>query len=250
MRDFINNEFARKWVLKNLDQRLDTFVLMGSSAGSLGAAIWSDYMLKTLSYKKASVFLDSYMGVLPTDTQGILVRSFGACSLPILDDFRAECEAGTVTVQDAFEHIIAKNPHVAFAHIQPKTDLVQRLFYTMVAWSFSRLDLIKTRTQMYRDTNYMMQRYNKYPNYVTYLVQGSWHVFAMFDFWYEASTAGFDSPSTNGEPSLAEWAEKLIAHEPVQSQCQGTLRKNGFLTIGSHYCDQDVFPKTLSLPAA
>merc|ERR1712194_298355 len=227
---------------------IDSFVVMGSSAGSLGAVIWSDYLLKTFSYNKASVIFDSYMGVFPNDTQGILIRSFGACPLPLMDDFRAKCEAGTVNVQDATEHVIAKYPNVAFAHIQPKTDFTQRQFYSMVAVSFSRNDVLITETGIYRDSNYMMQRYNKYPNYVTYLVQGSWHVFAVFDFWWQASTSGHNTPPRGGEPPLAEWAEKLIAHEPVQSQCQGPLRKNGLLTIGSNSCDQDVFPKTLSLP--
>jgi len=40
-------------------------VILGSSAGSLAAQLWSDYLLNTFKYESAAVISDSFVGVLP-----------------------------------------------------------------------------------------------------------------------------------------------------------------------------------------
>merc|ERR1719203_1693616 len=112
--DYNNNEFARSWALKNLDRSLESFVIIGFSAGSMGAAVWSDFLLSDFKYEKASVIMDSYIGVFPDNTQGRLLQDFGTCNLPIMRSFREECEAGTLTLQYMIDYIIGKYPKVAF----------------------------------------------------------------------------------------------------------------------------------------
>jgi hypothetical protein len=242
--DYTNNEFARSWALKNVDQNLKSFVVMGASAGSLGTAVWSDLLLKTFKYEKASVFLDSYSGVFPDNTQGRTIRNFDACNLPIMANFRAACESGDATVQDMFDSILSRYPRVAFAQIQAKTDLIQRLFYSAIAVSYFDLNLILTSSNFYKETNKISQRYNRHPNFVTYTVDGDAHVFGPYPSWYTTSIAG-DAAAPAGTLALYEWTDKVVNHERVTSQCNGPLKQNG--ERGSAYCDEALFPKTLAL---
>merc|ERR1719411_787769 len=102
---------------------------MGSSAGALGVAMWADTLLGDFGYEKATVILDSYIGVFAGNSQGGLIRHVGACSTPPAAPFRSECEAGNANLEHVLDWLIEKHPDVAFAHIQSKQDAVQLLFY-------------------------------------------------------------------------------------------------------------------------
>jgi hypothetical protein len=72
-----NNTLATiRWVVgqigKNTGQLSPIFsklVILGSSAGSLAAQLWSDFLLNTFKHKSAAVISDSFAGILP-DYQG------------------------------------------------------------------------------------------------------------------------------------------------------------------------------------
>jgi len=72
-----NNTLATiRWVVgqigNNTGQLSPIFsklVILGSSAGSLAAQLWSDFLLNTFKYKSAAVISDSFAGILP-DYQG------------------------------------------------------------------------------------------------------------------------------------------------------------------------------------
>jgi len=243
-----NNEHSRAWAVKNLRPTLKNFVLMGSSAGALGSSVWADFLLEAFTYEKGSVILDSYMAVFPEDTQGPIVKNFESCNLPIFRRAKERCEAGEFNLQDFLDGVIARYPKVAFAHLQCKGDLVQRAFYKTVALAFLRPDFFITERGFYRETNDMMQRYNKNPNYVAYLVDGAFHTFAQWNWWYSASIAGESKDPPEGTPALWEWVGELVEHEAVTSQCNGPRKPNGWhLITGQKYCDEKVFPKTLSV---
>jgi len=244
-----NNNFALTWARRNLAPKLSNFVLMGSSAGSLGTAVWADFMLKTLKYDKASVIMDSYMGVFPDGTQGKIVKGFGSCNLPLLQRARAKCNAEKFNLQDFVNEVIASYPKVAFANLQCKVDLVQRLFYKSVAATFFKgKDLFVNERTFYKTTNEMMQRYSRHPNYVTYIVNGAFHTLLQWNFLYSASTRGELLPPPRGTPKLAEWVSGLINHEAVASQCDGKRMAAKWYTLrGTKYCDEKLFPKTLSV---
>jgi len=239
--DYPNDEDARVWTKKNMAAQLTNFVIAGSSAGALGAAVWADRMLSTFSYKQASVLLDSYVGVFPKaiNTQGILMNNFGVCDTPNFQNHREKCENKTVELEDLLEDTIAKHPKVAFAHVQAKADLVQRLFYTAVGLSFFGREIIITRSNFYKTGNAIKQKMNRFPNYVNYMVDGSAHVFMAYDRWYTTGIEGQDTGSTG----LNDWVKRFIVHERVNSECNGELKPNG--ASGEDYCDSALYPKTL-----
>merc|ERR1740121_3241319 len=161
------------------------------------------------------------MGVFPEGTQGPITKSFEPCDLPILRNAKEECHAGEFNLQDFLDSVIARYPKVAFAHLQCKTDLVQRAFYKSVALSFLKPGRYLDARSLYKRTNDMMERHNKHPNYVAYVVDGPFHTFAQWSYWYSASTAGKNAEPPTGSLALWDWATRLVNHENVTSQCNG-----------------------------
>lgn len=248
--DYNNNEFAVNWALQNLDQNLESFVIAGSSAGALGTMAWSEYLLSTFQYKKATVIVDSFLGVFPEGTQGPTITNFNVCNLKIFTPFRKACEDGTANIQDVFDYAIEQHPKVAFAVVQPKWDLMQRAFYSLIGATYLKLDLYYTAAGFYQATNTMLERYGRHPNFVNYYVNGGFHTFLWWSWQYSATVAGEWSNDADGKPPLSEWTNALVNHEPVQSQCKGELRQNGggsFWLGGTQYCDEKLYPKSLSL---
>lgn len=239
------NEIVRQWTMANFPGRLDSFVLAGSSAGSLGVGLWADTMLSSFSYNKATVVLDSYMAVFPGTSQGQMLKQLGACPLPPLAPWRADCEAGNGNMQIVLDDTIAKYPKVAFAHLQSKEDSIQLAFFTLLGVAFGGGFLIDVPT-FYYVTNYMMNVYNQHPNYVTYITNSAHHVFIPYPVeWYSTSTLGPNTTAPAGTPMMYEWFNDLIEHKPVESQCAGTRAGNGAWIV--NYCFRDLFPKTLSV---
>lgn len=250
--DYNNNNFLMSWALQNVDQTLESLVIAGSSAGSIGAMAWADFMLDTFQYRKATVIVDSYMGVFPDGSQGRTIKNFGVCNLPIFTKWKAACESETANIQDVFADAIESHPDVAFAAIQPKWDLVQRAFFGVIALTYFNLDLYQSSERFYETTNSMMQRYSKNPNFVNYYVDGGFHTFYWYPMYYTASVGGeLGQGGTDGKPKLWEWTTALVNHEPVQSQCMGVMRSNGgdggSWFEGTKYCDKNLYPKTLGV---
>merc|ERR1740121_129030 len=213
---------------------------------------WANYLLDYFSYDKATVIVDSYVGLFPEGTQGPTLKNFGVCNLPLFTGFQDACEAETANIQDVFEHAIKSHPRVAFAAIQPKFDLVQRVFYGAIALSYLNRDLYSSSTGFYENTNKMLQRYSSHPNFVAYYVDGGFHTFLWFGAYYSATVSGATGLlGKDGKPSLSEWTNALVEHEPVKSQCKGDLEDNGgdrWVFKNTKYCDKKLFPKTLFKP--
>merc|ERR1719343_907912 len=251
---YVNTNYAVQWARQNLDATLANFAIAGSSAGALGTMAWSNYLLDTFQASKAAVIVDSYMGVFPSGTQGPTIKNFGTCPLPIFEDFPAQyhqaCDAGTITIQDIFGFAIESHPGVAFAMIQPKTDLVQTAFYAAIAITFGRLDII-LGNGLYERSNEIKQTYDRNGNFVSFIIDGGGHTYLHADTYYTATVTGDDgSGGDGGKPSLSSWTNALIEHQSVQSHCNGPLQKNGgngWLIKNTNYCFRELFPKTLSV---
>merc|ERR1719203_1027341 len=240
---FVNTNYAMDWAKRNLNRNLANFAIGGSSAGALGTMAWSNHLLNTFQYSKAAVIVDSYIGAFPSGTQGPTIKNFGACSTPMFSDFRSECEAETVTIQDVFDSAIEQHPAVAFSVIQPKEDLVQRAFYAAIALSFGRFALLGGNA-LYEASNGDKARYDRHPNFVHYIVDGSGHTFMASGSWYSTNTGD------SSKPSMANWANGFIEHQPTSSECNGPLQRNGgnnWLFKNTRYCFQELFPKSLSV---
>jgi len=246
---YVNTRFAADWAKANTDGNLASLVISGSSAGALGTMAWSHLLLSEFQYSKASVIVDSYMGIFPSGTQGPTIKNFGCCNLPIFADFRAECEAETSNIQDVFAFAMQSHPGVAFSVIQAKGDLVQIGFYAAIAITFGRLDIILANS-LFKRSNSIKERYDGYPNFVHFIVDGDSHTFLQSDGFFAATVTGADgSGGDGGKPTLANWANTLVEHQPVQSACNGPLERNGgnrFLFKNTKYCYEELFPKTLN----
>jgi len=251
--DYNNNAFTIGWAMQNMDDTLENFVMAGSSAGALGTMAWANFLLNSFNYNKATVIIDSYVGLFPEGTQGPTIKNFAVCNLPMWEGFEAACEAGTSNIQDIFDNAIASHPEVAFAVIQPKYDLVQRVFYAAIAASYLSLDLYQSSTTFYENVNAMLQRWGRHHNFVNYYVDGGFHTFLWFGAYYSATVTSVTGLlGKGGKPSMSEWVNALIEHEPVQSACNGALEKNGgdnLIFKNTRYCDKNLYPKTLSVVA-
>jgi len=240
---YVNTNYAVQWAKQNLNADLANFVIAGSSAGALGTMAWSNYLLDTFQASKAAVIVDSYMGVFPSGTQGPTIKNFGACPLPIFADFKDACEREDVTIQDVFDFAIEQHPTVAFSMIQPKEDLVQRAFYAAIALTFGRISFL-SGTGLYEASNGQKARYDRHDNFVHYIVDGSGHTFMASSSWYSTNTGD------SSKPSMVDWANGLIEHQPTSSECNGPLQRNGgnaWLFKNTRYCFQELFPKSLSV---
>merc|ERR1711920_202709 len=137
-------------------------------------------------------------------------------------NFRAECEAENSNIQDVFDFAIAL--------------------------SFANFRLYMSTTAFYEETNKMLQRYNRHPNHVHYYVDGGFHTFLWFPAHYTATVTGALGLGDAGRPRLDAWVNSLIEHEPVLSQCNGDLERNGgenLIFKHTRYCDRALHPKAL-----
>ena len=158
------------------------------------------------------MIVDSYVGLFPEGSQG----------------FEAACEAGTANIQDVFDNAIASHPEVAFAVIQPKYDLVQRVYLAAIAASHLSSDLYQSPTIFCDNVNAMLQRWGGHHNFVNCYVDGGFHTFLWFGAYYSATvTSATGLLGKGGMPSMSEWVNALIEHEPVQSACNGALERPG-----------------------
>jgi len=245
---FANTNFAYEWAKNNMDQTLTHFTIAGSSAGALGTMAWSNYLLSNFQYSKGSVIVDSYMGIFPSNTQGPTIRNFGACNLPIFTEFREVCEAGSSNIQDVFEFAMQSHPSVAFSAIQPKGDIVQIGFYAAIAITFGRLDIVLAKDLYERSNSIKGNQFDRHPNFVHYIIDGSAHTFLQSDSFYSTTVTG--GSGDDGKPTLAAWTSGLIEHQGVQSLCKGPLERNGgneWIFKNTNYCFRDLFPKSLSV---
>ena len=112
---------------------LDELVIMGCSAGSIGAQIWSNQVTAALKWKKASVVPDSYAALFPPGTEGGLIYDFGFCNSGFISDtLTATCKAKELTMRSINMELMTATPSLARAFIQSKADTCQMSFYMSV----------------------------------------------------------------------------------------------------------------------
>lgn len=80
-RGFKNAEASLDWVVSqqaagHLAASLSDLVVMGCSAGSIGAQLWGNQAVTRLKWDRAAVMPDSYAGVFPPGSQGPLIYNF------------------------------------------------------------------------------------------------------------------------------------------------------------------------------
>ena len=233
-----------------LAAELSDLVVMGCSAGSIGAQLWYDQIVQTLNYKTAATVPDSYAGVFPPGSQGPLIRDYGFCKSGFLSpELEEKCYAGEVTLQEMDMEFMDKNPDVPVGFIQSKTDSVQISFYIAIGATTPNTTAAITPSEFYDDVNDIFELYNTKKNFVSYLVDGSQHCFTPSSVYYTADDTG---PRDDGEssslPMLHTWAGlyPLSSGSSVNSQCEGEMQLSGTSGVGREdntYCDAALLPK-------
>jgi hypothetical protein len=251
----VNAQSALDWVKTQvktgaLASTFDELVVMGCSAGSIGAQLWADQVTSQLKWKKAAVVPDSYAGDFPDGTMGPLVYGYGFCTSGFLSsDLQTKCDKQQLTLQDIANEYMVKNTKIPFAYLQSKTDSVQKAFYESVAVSMNASSKTITPAQFYMDVNTIFGGYNQLPNFVTYLVDGDHHCFTNQDLYYQATTLG---PNGIAQEPMMKFTSTQKMHEwtslwPLDeagisdTQCSGNQGSSSANDLT--YCDTTVVPK-------
>jgi len=123
---YYNARSTIDWIISqqskgSLASTLSSLVVMGCSAGSIGAQVWGNDILKGLRWKTAAIVPDSYAGVFPDGTQGPLIYDFGTCT--VIENFVGSelvqlCNNEELTLQDIMEELIAETPNIPYGFVQ------------------------------------------------------------------------------------------------------------------------------------
>ena len=168
------NEVIKKWTLHNFPN-LDSFVIAGASAGSLGGRGMVRLPFEDFKYQKASVILDSYIGLFPQAVVGKLVQSFDICNLPPVATsayLKENCDADTGCLEACCQ-CHAESSGRCLLCVEFKSDVVQQIFYGLVGDAFGSWD--KTTLSRY----VLLPCLQCVPCFVCYIIDGSDHVFTL-----------------------------------------------------------------------
>ncbi|CAE7623932.1 unnamed protein product, partial [Symbiodinium microadriaticum] len=247
-----NGQAVLDWVVLQqqtgkLAATLNDLVVMGCSAGSIGAQLWSNQITSAVKWNKAAVVPDSYAGVFPPGSQGPLVYNYGFCSSGFLSEaLYQKCMSQELTLQDINMEFIANTPTVPTSFIQSKTDSVQMSFYVAIGVTTPDSSASITPEQFYTDVNIIFEEYNKNYNFLTYLVDGNQHCFTPSSVYYTADAVGpKDDGMTNAGPMLSEWTGlyPLSSGEDVNTVCEGDMQVSRVAANNQTYCDSNYVPK-------
>lgn len=248
-----NAQSALDWTKKQISSgalasKFDELVVMGCSAGSLGAQIWAQQVLATFKYSKAAVVPDSYAGVFPPGSIGPLINGFGYCTAPFLSsDIRSKCNAQTLDITDIDLAAMSATPSIPYVFLQSKVDIVQQSFYISVAISVNASQKTITPTEFYTDVNNLFGTYNsKEKSFLTYLVNGDHHCFTNQALYYTADPiSSSDNGASTKSPLMYQFVNNLPLSngESLSTVCDGVLQ--GGLNDNT-YCSTKVAPKTFT----
>jgi len=248
---YSNTQSALDWAVDQLDLRLQSLVVMGCSAGSVGAQVWARKVLNTFPAERASVVADSFAGVLPAPAQHSLMHRLSDCDETIMP--ADLCSVWhEVTVSQVFDRTIKDFPGVTFASVNSKSDKIQVMFWTIVTAAFPTSGeplTINNETFLGKLNRNILQRYDRHTNFVSYLVDGSVHCFTCHNWLYSADTTG---PAPKNRVSkqlpLAAWLLGLVDGGTSRfsgSECSGELLKWP-AWHGTTYCDKAQYGKKLA----
>lgn len=235
-RGYHNTLAVLNWAKSNMDLKLTSFMMMGESAGALGAQLWAHKALRMFQYQEATVVADSFFGIFTPGFAGKTAKAwnYSASLLNWPPALEWRLKDGSITIPDVMSNSIAAFPNVAFASVNSKTDVVQIEFFKMTALSFGRLDCLLScgrKDVFLNKANGILRMYNKYPNFVSFLLDGDRHVFI--------------SEDTPMPHSLLGWLNAFSAQggKDFRSMCNGEQLLMAQWQ-GTNYCDARQANKT------
>ncbi len=248
----LNSQATVDWVKSqiaagNLASTFSQLTVMGASAGSLGAQLWAEQVLKQLNWKQAAVLPDSYAGVFAPGSLGPIIYDYGFCESGFLSPaLYTKCINKQLDLIDMGLEFQANTPTVPWGYLQSKTDVVQLAFYIALAATTRSEPVLITPNDFYNGVNSIFGTYNAVSkNFITYLVDGDHHVFSNQDLYYHADTMGpRDSGKSTDTEMLYNWVNHfpLRENQSVNTRCDGTLQGSKERADNT-YCSNNVSPK-------
>jgi len=226
-RGFQNAMAAINWTKANVrGNELESFVIAGTSAGSLAAQLWARKLLSEFSYESAAVLADSYIGVFPSDIQGQMQSHIGVCNTGLLSEtMKDHCTAGNLTVEDTYSEVMSSFPDVVFASINSKTDAVQMGFYDAVQLSTFGGNSVLSPADFYKKMTTVQGFYSRHPNHINYDIGSINHTYI--------NKHDIFTTSVDGVP-LNVWLSGIPVRQDqsIESKCDGfcvpQIHKNTF----------------------
>jgi len=140
-RGYLNAKAAIEWAKANANDTLESLVITGTSAGALGAQVWSSFILEEFNYTSASVIMDSMVGVTPKNFIGAAFKAYNFCKTAFFDtkalkDLSIYCPITETRIEDMAAAVMKTYPKVNFALVTSKYDQVQRFFFDVINMTF------------------------------------------------------------------------------------------------------------------
>eukprot|EP00124_Ichthyophonus_hoferi_P002739 Ihof_evm3s200 gene=Ihof_evmTU3s200 len=232
-----NNTLAvLRWMKKNIHVP-EKLVVMGCSAGSVGAHLWGGYisdMYKVNDVRPpTTVIADSYAGVFPVN-QRILFRKYGigrAQFVQVLpDSMRKKLEMGLIYYCELTSLLHDYYSDVSYIAIQSKADVVQTAFFdalgltlgfehtleadapSCVTNSVPLTTSFLSASGFYNSVVGMYQAYNETPNFASFLTNSIFHCYTCYDRFYNTTMmarTGYDYNNVT-EVSLVDFINEAI----------------------------------------
>jgi len=205
-----NTMAAIQWAKENVNPQLDAFVISGMSAGALATALWSRHLLSEFHYRHATVIADSYLGVLPPTFQSLIFQVWGICHLQLLSPAQAQkCNSKGLSLPDLMDEAIRDHPNVAFASVSSKYDWAQTLYHRLASMTVGEMTqaVNYNKRNFFQEGNTIVARWNKHPNFVTYMMHSDIHIFQACDHVFDFVQTGYNGNSER----FVDWLARLPA---------------------------------------
>lgn len=221
-----NTAAVLRWVFHNIHNPTQVF-LAGSSAGAIGAQLWSRQVFRHYHAVTHKTFLsDSFPG-FSTPVQGAYMPFFNACALFTNSaKFQQACTSETLVMSDFSKSVTREFPDIPFLYVASKSDEIQRMFYCVGIYRHEVwVALAKLRSCISPESYYLgvqavMNGYTRLEaqnNVVSYIVDGSDHVIFPMNALYTTVV---------NNVALSEWVREFTwtnrTSRIIPSVCQDT----------------------------
>lgn len=164
--------------------------------------------------------MDSLAGIPTAKRAGAIMKEQGVCQNTRVMNGNVTltnmCLQGKLQFPPILENVMQKFPNVSFLAINSKADLVQIAFHNMLGDPM-------TGPRYYNELVTLYRRYSTFPNFISYLVDGTQHVFTKYHIFYD--TYPFISLGSRYGMSLIEMLSSLpvAPGKSLASQCHGHI---------------------------
>ena len=146
-----------------------------------------------------------------------------------------QCWDGELEIPDVLENTMARFPHVSFLAINSKSDAIQRGFHGLFGTIMGPRAFYNALISLYR-------RYSTYPNFVSYIVDGSMHCFTQWKHLYEVYPNGVAELERHSHSGLA--LIDALQRLPLESGASLPAQCNGKYSVSNpvslYECDLEV----------